>query len=397
MRQPAHLALTCLLALATTLSAPLAPAAQGQPAAPLQVRIGYLGYRPDPGPLLSNVISEPADAGRQGAELAIVDSNSTGRFLKQQFQLSNARVDSHEALLQAAKAQHDQGLRLFVVNAPAASLRALSAALPDSLLFNAGSPDDSLRSSQCLGNVLHSLPGRAMLTDALVQFLVLRKWQRALLVVGQTEDDHAYAAALRRSVKRFGVQLVAEKTWTFDNDQRRSAQADMPLFTQTAEYDVVLVADERGDFGEYLPYQTWYPRPVAGTQGLTPTGWHKTVETFGAAQLQKRFEAQAGRWMNDRDFAAWMAVRSIASAASKLRQAEPRALQQLLLSEQLPLDGFKGRKLSYRPWNGELRQPIPLVQPRALVSTSPQEGFLHPFNEMDSLGYDKPEVTCSYP
>lgn len=250
-----------------------------------------------------------------------------------------------------------------MVNAPAASLRALSTALPDSLLFNAGSPDDSLRSSQCLGNVLHSLPSRAMLADALAQFLVLRKWQRALLVVGQTPDDQAYAAALRRSVKRFGVQLVAEKTWTFDNDQRRSAQADMPLFTQTAEYDVVLVADERGDFGEYLPYQTWYPRPVAGTQGLTPTGWHKTVETFGAAQLQKRFEAQAGRWMNDRDFAAWMAVRSVASAASKLRLAEPRAVQQLLLSEQLPLDGFKGRKLSYRPWNGELRQPIPLVQP----------------------------------
>lgn len=397
MRQPAHLALTCLLALAATLAASPAPAAQAQAAEPLQVRIGYLGYRPDPGPLLSNIIPEPADAGLQGAELAIVDSNSSGRFLKQEFHLANASVDSPEALLQAAKVQHDQGLRLFVVNAPAASLRTLSAALPDSLLFNAGSPDDSLRSSQCLGNVLHSLPSRAMLADALAQFLVLRKWQRALLIVGQTDDDRAYAAALRRAMKRFGMQLVAEKTWTFDNDQRRSAQADMPLFTQTAEYDVVLVADERGDFGEYLPYQTWYPRPVAGTQGLTPTGWHKTVETFGAAQLQKRFEAQAGRWMNDRDFAAWMAVRSVASAVSKLRQAEPRALQQLLLSEQLPLDGFKGRKLSYRPWNGELRQPIPLVQPRALVSTSPQEGFLHPFNEMDSLGYDKPEVTCGYP
>ena len=389
MRQPAHLALFCLLALIAVLSAPHASAAAGQADALLHVGIGYLGYRPDPGPLLSNIIPEPADAGLQGAELAIVDSNSTGRFLKQQFQLTRANVDSPEALLQAAQAQHDQGLRLFVVNAPATSLRALAAALPDSLLFNAGSPDDSLRSSQCLGNVLHSLPGRAMLADALVQFLVLRKWQRALLVVGQTADDQAYAAALRRSTKRFGVQLVAEKAWTFDNDQRRSAQADMPLFTQTAEYDVVLVADERGDFGEYLP--------VAGTQGLTPTGWHKTVETFGAAQLQKRFEAQAGRWMNDRDFAAWMAVRSIASAVSKLRQADPRALQQLLLSEQLPLDGFKGRKLSYRPWNGELRQPIALVQPRALVSTSPQDGFLHPFNEMDSLGYDKPEVTCTYP
>lgn len=390
MRQLAPFAVICLLALTW--------ATAGQAAEePLQVQIGYLGYRPDPGPLLSNVIPEPADAGLRGAELAIIDSNSTGAFLNQRYSLTDTTVDSPEALLAAAQQQHEQGLRLFVVNAPAASLRQLSAALPDSLLFNAGSPDDSLRSTACLGNVLHTLPSRAMLADALAQFLVVRKWQKALLIVGPTADDHAYAAALRRAAKRFGVQLVAEKAWRFDNDQRRSAQADMPLFTQTAEYDVVLVADERGDFGEYVPYQTWYPRPVAGTQGLTPTGWHKTVETYGAAQLQKRFEALAGRWMNDRDFAAWMAVRSVASAVSKLRQVDPMSIRQLQISEQLPLDGFKGRKLSYRPWNGQLRQPIPIVQPRALVSTSPQDGFLHPFNEMDSLGYDKPEVTCRFP
>lgn len=390
MRQLAPFAVMCLLAITW--------ATAGQAAeAPLQVQIGYLGYRPDPGPLLSNVIPEPTDAGLRGAELAIIDSNSTGAFLNQRYSLTDATVDSPEALLAAAQQQHEQGLRLFVVNAPAASLRQLSAALPDSLLFNAGSPDDSLRSTDCLSNVLHTLPSRAMLADALAQFLVVRKWQKALLIVGPTDDDQAYAAALRRAAKRFGVQLVAEKEWRFDNDQRRSAQADMPLFTQTAEYDVVLVADERGDFGEYVPYQTWYPRPVAGTQGLTPTGWHKTVETYGAAQLQKRFEALAGRWMNDRDFAAWMAVRSVASAVSKLRQVDPMSIRQLQISEQLPLDGFKGRKLSYRPWNGQLRQPIPIVQPRALVSTSPQDGFLHPFNEMDSLGYDKPEVTCRFP
>jgi ABC transporter substrate binding protein (PQQ-dependent alcohol dehydrogenase system) len=388
MRNP--FAVICLLALTWATAGWAAEA-------PLQVQIGYLGYRPDPGPLLSNVIPEPTDAGLRGAELAIIDSNSTGAFLNQRYSLTDATVDSPEALLAAAQKQHEQGLRLFVVNAPATSLRQLSAALPDSLLFNAGSPDDSLRSTACLGNVLHTLPSRTMLADALAQFLVVRKWQKALLIVGPTEDDHAYAAALRRAAKRFGVQLVVEKEWRFDNDQRRSAQADMPLFTQTAEYDVVLVADERGDFGEYVPYQTWYPRPVAGTQGLTPTGWHKTVETYGAAQLQKRFEALAGRWMNDRDFAAWMAVRSVASAVSKLRQVDPMSIRQLQISEQLPLDGFKGRKLSYRPWNGQLRQPIPIVQPRALVSTSPQDGFLHPFNEMDSLGYDKPEVTCRFP
>ncbi len=382
-------AAVCLIALACAdaFAAPAAPE-------PLEVRIGYLGYRPDPGPLLSNVIPEPEDAGLRGAELAIVDSNSTGRFLKHHYRLDSATSETPEALLEQAARLHADGLRLFVVNAPADTLRQLSAALPDSLLYNAGSADDALRSQSCLNNVLHTLPSRSMLADALGQFLAARRWNRWLLISGSTAEDQAYADALRRAAKRFGHKIVAEKPWSFENDQRRTAQADMPLFTQTTEYDVVLVADERGDFGEYVPYHTWYPRPVAGTQGLTPTGWHKTVETYGAAQLQKRFEAHAGRWMNDRDFAAWMAVRSLAAAVTKLRTAEVPAIRQLSLSDKLPLDGFKGRKLSFRSWNGQLRQPIPLVHPRALVSTSPQDGFLHPTSELDTLGFDAPESRC---
>ncbi len=286
---------TLLPCLITTLGLLAAGVAQ----AALDIRIGYLEHTPERGPVLSNVIPEPEDAGLRGAELAIADSNSTGRFLKHAYRLESAEAASPAALLEQARALHATGLRLFVVNAPADSLRQLSAALPDSLLFNAGSADDALRTDACASNVLHTLPSRAMLADALGQFLAVRKWNRALLIPGPTEDDAAYADALRRAAKRFGVKIVAEKPWSFDNDQRRSAQAEMPLFTQTAEYDVVLVADERGDFGEYVPYHTWYPRPVAGTQGLTPTGWHKTVETYGAAQLQKRFEEHAKRWMND--------------------------------------------------------------------------------------------------
>lgn len=391
MRQLAMHALIYLLAIASAaFVACQAYAAGGE----LQVRIAYLAWQPDSGPVLSNVIPEPLDAGLRGAELAIEDSNSTGRFLKQRYHLDTVQAENPEHLLERAAALHAEGVRLFVVNAPAAQLTALAKSMPDSLLLNAGSPDDDLRRSVCQANLLHSLPSRAMLTDALMQFLATRQWQRLLLIVGQTPDDQRYADALRRSAKRFGLRIVAEKPWSFDNDQRRSAQADMPLFTQTTEYDVVLVADERGDFGEYVPYQTWYPRPVAGTQGLTPTGWHKSVETYGAAQLQKRFEEHAGRWMNDRDFAAWIAVRSIATAVTRSREAAPLAIRSLLLDEQLPIDGFKGRKLSYRSWDGQLRQPIPVVQPRALVTTSPQDGFLHPDSELDTLGDDRAESSC---
>ncbi|NKQ11330.1 ABC transporter substrate-binding protein [Pseudomonas sp. SST3] len=380
-----------LIALAC---APLVATAAPVAGETLSVRIGYLGYRPDPGPLLSNVIPEPIDAGQRGAELAIIDSNTTGRFLKHSYTLTTINSDTPEQLLEDARQLHREGLRLFVVNAPAANLSQLANAMPNSLLINAGSASDELRTTNCLANVLHTLPSRSMLADALAQFLAVRRWNRWLLISGPTPEDQTYAEALRRAAKRFGHKIIEEKPWSFDNDQRRTAQADMPLFTQADDYDVVVVADERGDFGEYVPYHTWLPRPVVGTQGMTPTGWHKTVETYGAAQLQKRFEALANRWMNDRDFAAWIGVRSLATAITKLGVTDPQTIRQVSLSDTLPMDGFKGRKLTFRPWNGQLRQPIPLVHPRGLVSNSPQDGFLHPTSELDTLGFDRPESEC---
>ncbi|WP_417775985.1 ABC transporter substrate-binding protein [Stutzerimonas xanthomarina] len=381
----------CLIAFACCATFTSATAAAEQE---LSVRIGYLSYQPDPGPLLSNVIPEPEDGGLRGAELAITDSNSTGRFLKHRYALQSRAAESSDQLIEDARSLHADGLRLFIVNAPARTLQRLAETMQDSLLINSGSSNDELRTSRCLGNVLHTLPSRSMLADALGQFLAVRRWNRWLLISGPTEEDQAYAEALKRAAKRFGHKIIEEKPWSFDNDQRRTAQADMPLFTQAGEYDVVVVADERGDFGEYVPYHTWLPRPVAGTQGLTPTGWHKTVETYGAAQLQKRFETHANRWMNDRDFAAWIGVRSLATAITKLGTTDPLAIRQILLSESLPVDGFKGRKLTFRPWNGQLRQPVPLVHPRGLVSSSPQDGFLHPTSELDTLGFDRPESQC---
>ena len=52
--------------------------------------------------------------------------------------------------------------------------------------------------------------------------------------------------------------------------------------------------------------------------------------------------AHANRWMNDRDFAARMGVRSLAAAVTRLRSTDAAAIRQLSLSGELPLDGFKG-------------------------------------------------------
>jgi len=41
---------------------------------------------------------------------------------------------------------------------------------------------------------------------------------------------------------------------------------------------------------------------------------------------------------------------------------------------------------NFRPWNGQLRQPILLHTERAVIAVAPVEGFLHHRNTLDSLG-----------
>ncbi len=174
-----------------------------------------------------------------------------------------------------------------------------------------------------------------------------------------------------------------------------TAQQEVPAATQIDDdYHVMIAADEADEFGEYLPYRTFHPRPVAGTQGLTPTSWHRSHEQWGGTQLQRRFKKLAERDMTPRDYAAWSAVRSISEATTQTKSAEPSSIKTYLLSEDFKLAAFKGVPLTFRDWNGQLRQPILVVAPRMLVTVSPQKEFLHEFSPLDTLGYDRPESGC---
>lgn len=361
----------------------------------LKVRIGYLQWVPDQGPVLSNVIPEPEDAGLRGAELGINDNSTTGKFLGQTYSMQSEVADSETAAVAAFEAMRQDGLELFVVNAPSSTLKTLTEKAGDeALIFNAGEKDDALRTGRCHVNLLHTMPSYSMLTDALGQWLNQRRWEEVFLITGPTEADKGWADAFRRSAKRFGLEIVEDKPWTFDADLRRTASKELPLFTQASDYDAVVVADVRGDFGEYVPFNTWLPRPVVGTQGMSPVTWHRVVESWGAAQLQNRFRDLAGRDMNSEDYAAWAAIRSIGTAVTDLNSASPAGIRAFLFSDKFQLAAFKGRKLTFRDWNGQLRQPIPLIHPRGLVARAPFEGFLHPNTEMDTLGFDRPESEC---
>lgn len=356
--------------------------------------------RPAP---LSLLDFPPPDDGVAGARLAINDDNTTGHFLKQEFTLDVVQSGSVPELIAEVGKRVDAGAGFVVADASAETVLALADALKgrEALIINAGSSDDRLREADCRPNVMHTAPSRSMLADGLAQYLVWKQWRRWLLVRGTGRDDGAFAEALRRAAKRFGGKIVDERTFNIDTGGRRSdggyeqIQQQIPSFTQNApSYDVLLVADEDGQFGEYFPFRTWEARPVAGTQGLAPMSWHPALELWGATQFQNRFQRLAKRPMRPLDYDVWVAVRSVGEAATRAKSTKPEALIAYLKSPAFELAAFKGRKLSYRDWNGQLRQPILVGTPKLPVTVSPQPGFLHQFSELDTLGIDRPESAC---
>ncbi|MEO1067101.1 MAG: ABC transporter substrate-binding protein [Pseudomonadota bacterium] len=348
-------------------------------------------------PVLSNLDPAPDDLGVAGARLGLEDNATTGSFMGHRYELNEVVVDDGEdVIVAAAKALGTS--KFLILDAPADTISKI-ANMPearDALLFNASSGARSLRSEACRANLFHTLPSDQMRTDALMQFFVKKRWSDLTLISGSHPSDKSYAAALETSAVKFGLKISERAEWVFDADMRRNAAQEVPLFTQKlGDYDALLIADEIHDFGRYVLYNTWRARPVAGSEGLQAVAWSAVVEQWGAAQLQNRFEKLAARDMRPKDYAAWAAVRSIGEAVTRLNIADPAALRAYLVSDEFELAGFKGRKMSFRAWNGQLRQPIPLVHPRALVTLAPLEGFLHQTTELDTLGIDEPESTCT--
>lgn len=361
--------------------------------ATLNVQISYVRHIEPAPPLLSNLDPIPENEGLAGAELGIADNTTTGRFLGHVYDLDIHDIDETGLVTGSADLRD-----LIVMDAPAPVLLAFAdrPENADKLILNARSGAVDLRNESCRGNILHTAPSLAMRADALSQFLLTRRWGDLVMIEGLQPKDRAFAKAIRRSLAKFGMKLSASKDWVSDGDLRRSASTELPPFTQDfPRHDVVLVADEIGDFARYLPYNTWYPRPIAGSEGIVPVAWSPVVESWGAAQLQSRFHEAVSRPMRPVDYAAWAAVRAVGEAVTRTGQNDAKTVRAFMLSDRFELAGFKGRKLSFRAWNGQMRQPIHLVHPRAVVANAPMPGFLHQFTELDTLGLDAPESACT--
>lgn len=367
-----------------------------------EIRIGYLrAYAPQLA--LSVLDVPPRDEGVAGANVAITDNNTTGRFMGQQFSLDVAEVQPGADVVQLFREMVAKGGRYVLADISAEQLLSIADIERENgvLIFNVGASDDSLREEECRANVFHTAPTRSMLADGLAQYLIWKQWRRWVLLYGSHDGDRAFADALRRAAGRFGGEILAEKEFKDTGTARRTdsgvvqIQRQIPVFMQDLpDHDVVLVADESEVFGTYVPFRSWIPRPVAGTAGLIPSAWHPASEQWGGMQIQNRFAKANGRRMLTKDMSAWTAVRIIGDAATRTQSVEPEKIEAFIRADDFSIAAFKGQKLTFRKWNWQLRQPIFLGDSKSVVSTSPQEGFLHQVSELDTLGVDQPETKC---
>lgn len=373
----------------------------GLAAAEVTARIGLiLVDEPRPIPISRLEIPAENDA-LAGAEVGVADNATTGRFLGHTYELVPLRAAPEEALA-TLKAARAEGIALFVVAASADRLLALADAAPDALLLNMSAPDTALRRAGCRANLFHIPASRAMKADGLAQYLVWKKWERWALIHGSHPDDIAMAEAYRQAAAKFGARIAEELVYEDTGGARRSdsghvlVQRQIPVFTQNlGRHDVIVVADESEVFAPYLPYRTWDPRPIAGDAGLRVRDWHPAHESWGATQLQRRFEAHAGRRMSDRDYLAWLSVRILGEAVTRTNAADAATLRAFLRSDAFEIAGFKGQALTFRPWNQQLRQGVLLADGPLVVSVSPQEEFLHQRTRLDTLGLDQTETECA--
>lgn len=101
-------------------------------------------------------------------------------------------------------------------------------------------------------------------------------------------------------------------------------------------------------------------RMAGGVDGRV-VAWDARLERFGAGQLNQRFRARYGEGMGSQGWVGWFAVKVLWESTLRARSASPAALIAYLRSAAAQFDGHKGRPLSFRAWDGQLRQPLYVI------------------------------------
>lgn len=399
-RWRAAIAPLACLGLLVGLAVFAAPAVAGAQQNMQAFDIGYIGWDDDPryspARMAREYQGEPWGRPVAGARVAIDEARFPGLAAGVEFGLNARLVSNTREVLETVRAMRDAGTRFILLDLPVGTVARVAQefAGDDLTLFNVAARDDRLRGAHCQANLLHTIPSDAMRNDALAQYLVSRQWNDVLVLVGPEPADRILAKSFQRSAQRFGLKIVGSRGFVLGNNPRERAKNNPKLLTSGIDYDAVYIADTQGEFARNANFAIQKPRPVVGSGGLVPQAWHWAWVRHGARQLNNRLEKKADRHMTAYDWAAWVAVKTVVEAVQRTESTDYTKLAPYVRGDKINLDGFKGYRMGFRDWDGQLRQPVLLGTGNWVVARAPLDGFLHPDNYLDTLGFDPRESAC---
>ncbi len=136
-------------------------------------------------------------------------------------------------------------------------------------------------------------------------------------------------------------------------------------------------------------------RDAVGGAGGDAVAWDPSLEKFGADTLNERFHTRFGRAMTADAWCAWMAVKAVWESALRVKSGDARRIGEYLSRDATQFDGHKGRPLSFRPWDHQLRQPLYVKRGAALVEapapSTPDESSR---DLLDRLGTRAAQSAC---
>lgn len=336
------------------------------------IRVGLVV--PGSGPL-----AEAGKSAALGAELGAAEAARLAQLLGRRFELVTAQASEPGAVgREMERLVREERVFAIVGGLDDATCLGLSqrAERHGVLFLNVGCRDDALRNERCRRTTFHVEASAGMYLDALAQELVGSEGLRRWFFV--TPDSEAGAAVYRRARSALRKQDGED----IGNAVVRPETLDhAALFERLVEAqpDVVFVGlggRSRAAFlqqynGRGSPFQVAGPfvstvelwnAPPEERAGIWPTLWHHQLFRYGAEQLGDRFRDVSEHPLGARGWASWMAVKILAETVMRAGTTESTALVRFLEGPASQFDGHKGKKLTFRSWDHQLRQPLYLVR-----------------------------------
>jgi ABC-type branched-subunit amino acid transport system substrate-binding protein len=369
------------LGMASALGVAGAPSATGaygptkahaQAQAPRVVRIAHLSHR-------HGRDSEMTPYTIMGVQLGAEEANVTAGMFGAKVELIIEDGTTTQNMLSLARKLNAQGKLTAIIAAlddPATASLSAFAQQERVLCLNTTARGGELRGENCHRSTFHVEPDLTMYTHAMGQWLLHNNHKRWYYVVSETGFGQEVYRRSRSLLQQQGGANLGRSVIT----SGQSDYQDVFAHLGGIEVDAVVVALKGEELRHFLEQYTasslkpllagipldmiaLWQASLESLQGVWVASWYHELERFSARELNRRFYRRFEKPAEGFAWANWAAVKLVTEGVLRSASTDASALVNYLEGTP-PFDGHKGRPLTFREWNHQLRQPLYVLKAR---------------------------------